>query len=63
MSEDLTIADLDLIRESLAFSIGRFQEYNGYPSEEYRRERIAEAEAIRKKALMMKRQLKARKAS
>ncbi len=44
--EPLTGNDLAFIAESLRYSKIRFEEYDRYPSWEYKRERIAEAEEV-----------------
>ena len=36
----LTSADLDLLLESLRYTREAFATYNGYPSEDFRRERL-----------------------
>lgn len=44
--EPLTGGDLGFIAESLRYSKIKFEGYEGYPSWEYKRERIAEAEGV-----------------
>ena len=44
--EPLLGSDLAFIAESLRYSKSKFEGYDGYPSWEYKRERIAEAEGV-----------------
>ena len=60
MSETkLTIADLELIAESLDYTLRAFRDYADYPSYEFKCARIAEVQAIKSKVTALKRRIKA----
>ena len=44
--ENLTEADVKFILESLKYSKLRFEEYEGYPSEDFRKQRIDEVNKV-----------------
>lgn len=40
---ELTLAEWEMVRSSLQYTITKFREYDKYPSEEFKRQRIEEA--------------------
>jgi hypothetical protein len=44
--DDLTLEDLKVIQESLKYTILKFEDYQGYPSEEYRQKRINDIKPV-----------------
>lgn len=40
MNSNLTLSDIDFILESLKYTQMKFEDYQGYPSYEYKQERI-----------------------
>lgn len=58
MINKLTYKDLELIANSLQYTIQAFIEYPDYPSYEYKLSRIAEAVAVRDKVLTLKKYTK-----
>ena len=59
--EQLTISDLELIAESLNYTIREFQNYAYYPSYEFKCARIAEAKAIKSKVIAFRKRMQAEK--
>jgi hypothetical protein len=57
----LTVDDCELIITSLDFTVRAFQEYNDYPSYEFKVKRVSEAEAVRQKVRDLRKALKAAK--
>ena len=59
--EELTTTDLELIAESLNYTIRTFENYT-YPSYEFKCAQIAKVKAIRSKVNALKKRIKAEKA-
>tara|TARA_Y100000588_G_C13966598_1_gene801091 strand:+ start:520 stop:696 length:177 start_codon:yes stop_codon:yes gene_type:complete len=57
MSTKLTITDLDVILESLAYSKKAYTEYQDYPSNDFRQKQIDKVEQVEMKIKVMKSQL------
>ena len=55
---ELTRDDLYFILESLDFTLQRFQDYDRYPSYEFKQERIAEVQSLQKKIRAMRKERK-----
>ena len=55
MPDQLTLADLDLILTSLDYSKKHFSEYQEYPSEDFKRARIASVEDVIAKVRALRR--------
>ena len=47
MLVELSKSQIDLIKESLRYTIMAFEDYKNYPSEEFKRQRIEEATECR----------------
>ena len=62
IDEELTVNDLDMIAESLSYTIRAFENYEYYPTDELKQRRIAEARAARSKVLVLKRRTREREA-
>ena len=43
---NLTARDISIIRESLRYTILRFEDYRGYPSREFQLQQIADVKAV-----------------
>lgn len=56
--EDLTVSDCELILDSLHFTIRAFEQYQYYPSYEFKTKRIAEAKNVRAKMIAIKKAVK-----
>ena len=57
MTDALTLDDITFIQESLRYTRRAFEEYK-YPSEEYRKTRIAELNVVVEKLKTLKREMK-----
>ena len=53
----LEIDEIDFLLGSLRSTIKAFNEYQGYPSEKFRKERIAEAKKIQQKLRDIRREI------
>lgn len=58
--EDLTSSEIDLILESLNYTKRAFENYQYYPSYQFKLDRIAEVDRIRSKILEARRGKKGR---
>ena len=58
MQEELTIGDLEMIQESLRYTIRAFRDYSDYPSYEFKCKQIADAQALSRKITVLKRHMK-----
>ena len=58
--EPLTINDLGFLLESLSYTRMAFENYAGYPSYEFKLQRLQEEEDLRHKLQAMRRELKRR---
>jgi hypothetical protein len=56
--ELLNLEDLEVIEESLKYTIFKFQDYSEYPSEEYRQKRINDVRSVSIKIAELIKQLK-----
>lgn len=59
MVSDLTIHDLDLILESLKYTKLKFEEYQFYPTYEYKQKRIEEVSGVISKVRILKKEMTA----
>lgn len=58
MNKELNVNDLGFILESLKYSKLKFEEYQGYPNEEFRQKRISEANDVIEKVKLLKKTFK-----
>jgi len=58
--ENLTIADLTFIQESLKYTRLKFEDYQGYPSYEYKLNRIDEVNKVATKVNAILKELKSK---
>jgi len=59
VTEDLTHEDLGLILESLGYTRRAFGDYTGYPSYEFKQQRLADVDAVVAKLRAIRDRLKA----
>ena len=57
---ELSLADLAQIRESLEYSIHKCDSYSGYPSYEFKQQRLSELHAVKTKVSAQIKELKGR---
>ena len=58
MKKELTISDLDLILESLEHTRKKFEEYELYPSSEFKQKRIGDVNDVMEKVRTLRQTLK-----
>ncbi len=49
MNQELNLKDLNLIQESLEYTLLKFEEYDKYPSQEFKKQRILEVNLVLEK--------------
>lgn len=57
MKQELNLKDLKIIQESLEYTRIKFEEYDKYPSNEYKKQRISEVNSVLEKIRSMKKSL------